>query len=168
LSREHQARFADAIVDGKPPPLKPHELLRAEAAAIEPEQARAAAEQARERVAPEADAINQQLGVLGREIEDQIALVAVEAALGYARTAYATAFRQLNAVAAHIDGVHAELRAAGMRNAGGTGQMRALEVLETELRQLRTALASEQPEDREPARRLMLALGTDPAAELEA
>ena len=49
---------------------------------------------------------------------------------------YAVAFRQLNAVAAVVDGVHAELRTAGMRD-GGTGAMRALELLETELRRLR-------------------------------
>jgi hypothetical protein len=171
LSGEHQSNFADAIADGKSPPQRTHELLRAEAAALEAGHARAAAEQARERVAAEADAINGRLASLSLEIEDQVALCAVEAALGYARTAYATAYRQMNAAAAVIDGVYAELRSVGMRNqatGGGTGQMRALEVLETELRQLRSRLASEQPEDREPARRLMLALSTDPTAELEA
>jgi hypothetical protein len=169
LSAEHQSKFAAAIVDGDASPPKTQELLRAEAQAVEAEAARAAAEQARERVAPEADGINQQLALLSREIEDQVAAVAVEAALGYAKSVYASAYRQLNQAAAALDGVYSELRDGGMRNqatGGGLGQMRALEVLETELRQLRSRLASEQPEDRGPARRLM-ALNTDPAAELE-
>jgi hypothetical protein len=169
LSAEHQSIFARRIADGEPPPRKSDMLLDAEAWAGESEQARAAAEEARSAIAPEADAINAQLGALGSEIADQVAMVAVEAALDYARNTYATAFREMNAAAARIDGLHAELRAAGMRDqqtGGGTGQMRALEVLERELRQLRTALASEQPEDRGPARRLLEALSTDPAAEL--
>jgi DNA repair exonuclease SbcCD ATPase subunit len=166
LSAEHQSRFAAAIANGDPPPHKPHDLLRAEAA----EAARAAAEQARASVAPETDVVNQQLGALGREIADQIAAVSVEAALNYARSAYSDAFRKMNVIAAHIDGVHAELRDIGMRaqqTGGGLGAMRALERLETELRQLRTRLASEQSDDRAPARRLLEALDTDPSAELE-
>jgi hypothetical protein len=108
---------------------------------------------------------------LGREIEDQIALVAVEAALGYARTAYAAAYRQMNQAAAAIDGVHAELRADGMRNqqwpGGGLGEMRALESLEKQLRALRTELAADHATNLEPARRLLETLNSDPAAELE-
>jgi hypothetical protein len=99
LSAEHQSKFAEAITDGDPPPPKSHELIRAEAEALEAEEGRAAAAQARELMAGKTQAINEQLAVLGREIEGQIAQVIAEAALDFAKThfrqayqVYATAF----------------------------------------------------------------------------
>jgi DNA repair exonuclease SbcCD ATPase subunit len=166
LSTEHFTRFEQAIADGTPPPRKSAELLVAEAAAVEADEGRAAAERARERVASELQAVNGQLSALAIEIEAQVAECAVEAALDFARTCWRPAFEEMAAAGGILEGLLQELRDRGQR---GQQTLRAMERLGRELAALRERdeQAAGQRVNREPARRLLEALGTDPSAGME-
>jgi hypothetical protein len=171
LLAAHEAGIGEAILAGQPRPEPPAELVEAEAAVEAARRDQRAVNDARERVEAEAAGINGQLAALTREITDQVCAVMAESAADYARNQYRAAFREMRSVEAAVDGVYAELRAIGMREqqtGGGQGAMRALESLEKQLRALRTELAADKAPNLEPARRLMSALATDPAAKLEA
>jgi hypothetical protein len=156
---EYDYLVGQAIARGSPRPEPPAALDEAEIALRLAETDARAVINERERVNGALSTANERGSLIQREIASVTAEILVEEAVRVAEVGFTEAFKAMRRHEAIIQGVHDHFRQ--------TGQMHAVEALETRLRGIRTELAADKAVDVAAARRFAEALGRDPAALLE-